>query len=78
MIKLFTNSSDLMGLVSEIGSRGSSLFAAPNSKSSNDTMEQSEMENATNIYATVQKVFCGRDLSPDEASGTLLGGSKSQ
>ena len=75
----FTSCSDLMGLVSEIGNRGSSLFAESNNKSSNDTLEETnELDNATNIYATVQKVFCGRDLSPDEASGTLLGGSKSQ
>ena len=78
IIKTFTNFRDLMGLVSEIGNRGSSLFAGePNNKSSNDTIE-ADLDNTTNIYATVQKVFCGRDLSPDEASGTLLGGSKSQ
>ena len=72
---------DFLGLLSEIGNRGSFLFGneakASNSSRSNDTIG-AELDNATNIYATVQKVFCGRDLSSEEASGTLFGGSKSQ
>ena len=70
---------DFFGLVQEIGNRGSSLFdtKSNSTKSSNDTIG-AELDNATNIYSTVQKVFCGRDLSEEEASGTLFGGSKSQ
>ena len=68
-----------MGLASDLSRRGSSLFNSEtsNSKSSNDTIEN-DLDNATNIYATVQKVFCGRDLSKEQASGSLFGGSKSQ
>lgn len=70
----------MFGLFSEIGNRGSALFdgdGGTSKSSSNDTID-AELDNATNIYATVQKVFCGRDLSPEEASGALFGGSKSQ
>ena len=48
-----------------------------NRNSSNETLTD-ELENATNIYAKLQKVVCGRDLTSEEASGSLLGGSASQ
>ena len=68
---------DFSSLISEVGNRGSALLAAEARDESNGTLTE-ELENATNIYAKLQKVICGRDLSSEEASGSLLGGSSTQ
>jgi len=68
---------DFSSLLSELGNRGSALLVAEARDESNGTLTE-ELENATNIYAKLQKVICGRDLSSEEASGSLLGGSSNQ
>ena len=77
--KIAIYSRDFSSLLSELGNRGSALLASSENgrNESNGTLTE-ELENATNIYAKLQKVICGRDLSSEEASGSLLGGSTTQ
>ena len=76
-IKIYLFFRDFSSLLSELGNRGSALLVAEARDESNGTLTE-ELENATNIYAKLQKVICGRDLSSEEASGSLLGGSSNQ
>ena len=72
-----SNFRDIVDLASEIGTRSTSLFEDSEPIATNETLDDS-LNNATRMYARVQKVVCGRDLSPEEVSGAFFGNRKGQ